>query len=65
MGKIYSFNEGNFDLWDQPTRDYITSLKDPAKWGGKPYSVCPSNYAAAALCPLDGPQQLLWYATCA
>jgi hypothetical protein len=38
-GKIYSFNEGNMDLWDQNVRDYITSLKDPSKWDGKPYSV--------------------------
>lgn len=37
-GKIYSFNEGNFDLWSDPLKDYIRSLKDPEKWGGKPYS---------------------------
>eukprot|EP00955_Chlamydomonas_euryale_P088872 364418-Chlamydomonas_euryale.AAC.13 len=37
-GKIYSFNEGNMALWDQPTQDYINSLKQPEKWGGKPYS---------------------------
>lgn len=36
-GKIYSFNEGNMDLWDQPTQDYIKSLKNPDNWGGKPY----------------------------
>eukprot|EP00195_Chlamydomonas_chlamydogama_P010222 CAMPEP_0202889596 /NCGR_PEP_ID=MMETSP1392-20130828/177_1 /ASSEMBLY_ACC=CAM_ASM_000868 /TAXON_ID=225041 /ORGANISM="Chlamydomonas chlamydogama, Strain SAG 11-48b" /LENGTH=419 /DNA_ID=CAMNT_0049572963 /DNA_START=36 /DNA_END=1295 /DNA_ORIENTATION=- len=38
VGKIYSFNEGNADLWDKGVQDYMTSLKDPAKWNGKPYS---------------------------
>lgn len=38
MGKIYSFNEGNYAMWDEPTKKYMDSLKDPAKWGGKPYS---------------------------
>jgi hypothetical protein len=38
VGKIYAFNEGNYALWDDGTRAYIDSLKDPAKWGGKPYS---------------------------
>ncbi|GFR44881.1 hypothetical protein Agub_g6225 [Astrephomene gubernaculifera] len=37
-GKIYSFNEGNYALWDEGVRAYMDSLKDPAKWGGKPYS---------------------------
>jgi fructose-1,6-bisphosphatase I len=37
-GKIYSFNEGNYALWDEPTRKYMDSLKEPSKWGGKPYS---------------------------
>jgi len=37
-GKIYSFNEGNMDLWDKGVQDYITSLKNPEKWDGKPYS---------------------------
>ncbi|KAG1675864.1 hypothetical protein FOA52_001521 [Chlamydomonas sp. UWO 241] len=37
-GKIYSFNEGNSMLWDKNVQDYINSLKDPAAWGGKPYS---------------------------
>lgn len=26
-GKIYSFNEGNYAMWDKPTRDYMDSLK--------------------------------------
>ncbi len=26
------------DLWDEGVRGYITSLKDPKKWDGKPYS---------------------------
>lgn len=38
VGKIYSFNEGNYQMWDPEVKDYIDSLKDPAKWGGKPYS---------------------------
>lgn len=37
-GKIYSFNEGNYALWDEPTKSYMDSLKEPSKWGGKPYS---------------------------
>eukprot|EP01023_Acetabularia_acetabulum_P064140 TRINITY_DN821_c0_g1_i2.p1 TRINITY_DN821_c0_g1~~TRINITY_DN821_c0_g1_i2.p1 ORF type:complete len:426 (+),score=84.76 TRINITY_DN821_c0_g1_i2:61-1278(+) len=37
-GKIYSFNEGNSDLWDDSVQKYMTSLKNPAAWGGKPYS---------------------------
>lgn len=38
VGKIYSFNEGNMDLWDESVQKYMTSLKDPKKWDGKPYS---------------------------
>jgi hypothetical protein len=38
VGKIYSFNEGNYAMWDEPTRKYMDSLKEPSKWGGKPYS---------------------------
>eukprot|EP00879_Flechtneria_rotunda_P001040 GHRR01001177.1.p1 GENE.GHRR01001177.1~~GHRR01001177.1.p1 ORF type:complete len:412 (+),score=129.36 GHRR01001177.1:145-1380(+) len=38
VGKIYAFNEGNYQLWDEPTKQYMDSLKDPSKWGGKPYS---------------------------
>jgi fructose-1,6-bisphosphatase I len=37
-GKIYSFNEGNYQLWDKGTKDYIDHLKVPENWGGKPYS---------------------------
>lgn len=37
-GKIYSFNEGNYDLWDDDVKAYIDSLKKPENWGGKPYS---------------------------
>lgn len=37
-GKIYSFNEGNYQLWDDETKAYMDSLKFPEKWGGKPYS---------------------------
>lgn len=38
-GKIYSFNEGNYGLWDKEVQGYMDSLKDADKWGGKPYSV--------------------------
>ncbi len=37
-GKIYSFNEGNYGLWDPSVKAYMDSLKDANKWGGKPYS---------------------------
>ena len=37
-GKIYSFNEGNMALWNPDVQNYMQSLKDPAKWNGKPYS---------------------------
>lgn len=36
-GKIYSFNEGNYLLWDDKLRKYIDHLKDPEPTG-KPYS---------------------------
>ncbi|CAI9760812.1 unnamed protein product [Fraxinus pennsylvanica] len=35
-GKIYSFNEGNYQLWDDKLK-YIDDLKDPGP-SGKPYS---------------------------
>ncbi len=37
-GKIYAFNEGNYQLWSEEQKQYIDSLKEPEKWGGKPYS---------------------------
>lgn len=37
-GKIYAFNEGNYQLWSEEQRAYIDSLKNPDLWGGKPYS---------------------------
>jgi fructose-1,6-bisphosphatase I len=37
-GKIYSFNEGNYNGWTPELRSYMDSLKDDAQWGGKPYS---------------------------
>ncbi|CAD7698381.1 unnamed protein product [Ostreobium quekettii] len=43
-GKIYSFNEGNYDMWDDDVKAYIDSLKKPEKWEGKPYS---SRYIGA------------------
>ncbi|XXG66372.1 hypothetical protein AAC387_Pa05g3868 [Persea americana] len=36
-GKIYSFNEGNYLLWDEKLRKYMDDLKDPGP-SGKPYS---------------------------
>jgi len=43
-GKIYSFNEGNYDMWDDDVKAYIDSLKKPENWEGKPYS---SRYIGA------------------
>ena len=37
-GKIYSFNEGNYEGWEQGLKDYMMSLKDADKHGGKAYS---------------------------
>ncbi|KAM7526424.1 hypothetical protein LguiA_016326 [Lonicera macranthoides] len=36
-GKIYSFNEGNYQMWDDKLKKYIDDLKDPGPTG-KPYS---------------------------
>ncbi|CAH2064180.1 unnamed protein product [Thlaspi arvense] len=36
-GKIYSFNEGNYQMWDDNLKKYIDDLKDPGP-SGKPYS---------------------------
>ncbi|XP_071720588.1 fructose-1,6-bisphosphatase, chloroplastic [Rutidosis leptorrhynchoides] len=36
-GKIYSFNEGNYALWDDKLKSYMDSLKEPGP-SGKPYS---------------------------
>ncbi|KAK9291112.1 hypothetical protein L1049_009299 [Liquidambar formosana] len=36
-GKIYSFNEGNYQLWDDKLKKYIDDLKDPGPTG-KPYT---------------------------
>ncbi|KAJ9548067.1 hypothetical protein OSB04_020610 [Centaurea solstitialis] len=36
-GKIYSFNEGNYQLWDDKLKKYMDDLKDPGPTG-KPYS---------------------------
>jgi fructose-1,6-bisphosphatase I len=36
-GKIYAFNEGNYQLWDDNLKKYIDDLKDPGP-SGKPYS---------------------------
>lgn len=38
VGKIYSFNEGNYNGWTPQLKAYMDSLKDGDKWGGKPYS---------------------------
>ncbi|GLT92635.1 hypothetical protein SLE2022_104630 [Rubroshorea leprosula] len=36
-GKIYAFNEGNYQLWDDKLKKYMDDLKDPGP-SGKPYS---------------------------
>ncbi|MCD7472913.1 hypothetical protein HAX54_014330 [Datura stramonium] len=36
-GRIYSFNEGNYDLWDEKLQNYIDHLRKPGP-NGKPYS---------------------------
>lgn len=36
-GKIYSFNEGNYDLWDEKLKNYLDHLRQPGS-NGKPYS---------------------------
>ncbi|GAB2300652.1 Fructose-1,6-bisphosphatase 1, chloroplastic [Dionaea muscipula] len=36
-GKIYAFNEGNYQLWDDKLKKYIDDLKDPGATG-KTYS---------------------------
>ncbi|CAI9098365.1 OLC1v1034997C1 [Oldenlandia corymbosa var. corymbosa] len=36
-GKIYSFNEGNYDLWDENLQKYLDHLRKPGA-NGKPYS---------------------------
>ncbi|XVF08219.1 hypothetical protein REPUB_Repub06bG0207500 [Reevesia pubescens] len=36
-GKIYSFNEGNYDLWDDKLKKYLDHLRQPGS-NGKPYS---------------------------
>lgn len=36
-GKIYSFNEGNYDLWDGNLKKYLDHLRKPGS-NGKPYS---------------------------
>jgi fructose-1,6-bisphosphatase I len=37
-GKIYAFNEGNYNGWTPELKSYIDSLKDADQWGGKPYT---------------------------
>jgi fructose-1,6-bisphosphatase I len=48
-GKIYSINEGNSHLWDEPTRRYIEYLKTPDKASGRPYS---SRYIGSMVCDI-------------
>jgi fructose-1,6-bisphosphatase I len=37
-GRIYSVNEGNYYLWDEPTRQMIDAFKSTRNYRGKPYS---------------------------
>ena len=53
-GKIYAFNEGNYMGWTPELREYIDSLKQPEKWGGKPYSARCSSLACTGL--VHGPR---------
>jgi fructose-1,6-bisphosphatase I len=38
QGKIYSVNEGNWDFWDEPTREAVSYFKSAENERGKPYS---------------------------
>ncbi|MGE0492735.1 MAG: class 1 fructose-bisphosphatase [Vulcanimicrobiota bacterium] len=38
-GKVYSINEGNYNYWDQGTRDFVDYLKTPDATDGRPYSL--------------------------
>ncbi|KAK9825029.1 hypothetical protein WJX74_002290 [Apatococcus lobatus] len=38
LGKIYAFNEGNYEGWTPKLKEYMDSLKSSEKWNGKPYS---------------------------
>lgn len=37
-GRIYSVNEGNWDLWDEGTRRYVQHVKARDEESGRPYS---------------------------
>lgn len=37
--KIYSVNEGNYNYWDEPTRKYISYLKETDKATNRPYTL--------------------------
>nr|GMC85786.1 fructose-1,6-bisphosphatase, chloroplastic-like [Ipomoea batatas] len=51
-GKIYSFNEGNYELWDEKLKNYLGYLRTPGA-NGKPYS---GRYIGC----LDGNLRLLY-----
>jgi len=38
-GKTYSINEGNYNTWDEPTRNYIQWLKESDKESARPYGL--------------------------
>jgi len=38
-GRIYSMNEGNFNLWDKGTQNYLNYLKEEDKSTERPYSM--------------------------
>ena len=38
-GKIYSVNEGNYNLWDDKVKRFIDTLKTPEPSAGRPYSL--------------------------
>lgn len=37
-GRIYSFNEGNYDLWSDKLKKYLDHLRQPGGPNGKPYT---------------------------
>ena len=60
-GKIYAFNEGNYAGWEKGLQDYMMSLKDAEKHGGKPYS---ARYARHYLLYIHCDMYLCWTLVC-
>ena len=62
-GKIYAFNEGNYEAWEPKLKEYIDNLKVADNWDGKPYSArccqSPPPLLANAKMRCCNPQALL------